>query len=154
MADGTVHNEINTITIKVPPFFKHAPETLFVHLEAQFNLKQLKVSSTKLYWCISALLSDVTPQLMHMIRDLGEDPYQEIKDCLIHLYSLSNYQKCETLINLPFTSDTTPLHPHQLHAKLVPQEVQTGFCFHWFIPPPFTPVHPRPSPSSGPGRKP
>ena len=107
MADGTVHNEINTITIKVPPFFKHAPETLFVHLEAQFNLKQLKVSSTKLYWCISALLSDVTPQLMHMIRDLGEDPYQEIKDCLIHLYSLSNYKKFKVLINLPFTSDTT-----------------------------------------------
>ena len=153
MADGTVHNEINTITIKVPPFFKHAPETLFVHLEAQFNLKQLKVSSTKLYWCISALLSDVTPQLMHMIRDLGEDPYQEIKDCLIHLYSLSNYQKFEALVYLPFTSDTT-LCPHELHAAFVPQEVQTRFRLHWIIPLPFTPAHLRPSPSSGPGRKP
>ena len=129
MADGTVHNEINTITIKVPPFFKHAPETLFVHLEAQFNLKQLKVSSTKLYWCISALLSDVTPQLMHMIRDLGEDPYQEIKDCLIHLYSLSNFQKFETLINLSCTSDTAPSVLMSSMLNLYPKKFTQDFIF-------------------------
>ena len=45
---------------------------------------------------------------MHMIQNPGDDPYQEIKDCLIHLYNLSNYQNFEVLINLPFTSDTTP----------------------------------------------
>ena len=101
MADGTVDDKVNTFTIKVPPFFKHAPETWFMHLEAQFDIKQLKTSSTKFYWCISASPSEVSAQLMHMIRDPGEDPYQEIKDCLIHLYSLSNYQKFEALINRP-----------------------------------------------------
>ena len=79
-----------------------------MHLEAQFNLKQLKTSSTKFSYCISALHSKVAPQLVHMIRDSGEDPFQEIKDHLIHLYSLSYYQRFEALINLPFTSDTTP----------------------------------------------
>ena len=43
-----------------------------------------------------------------MIRDPGEDSYQEIKDFLIQLSSLSNYKKFEALINLPFTSDTKP----------------------------------------------
>ena len=108
MADGIVDDEVNTVTIKVPPFFKHAPETWFMHLEAQFDLKQLKTSSTKFYYCISALPSHVATQLTHMIQDPGDDPYQEIKDRLIHLHSLRNYQKFEALINLPLTSDTTP----------------------------------------------
>ena len=88
---------------QVPLFFKYTPETWFVHLEAQFDLKQLKTSSTKFYWCIFALPSEVSNQLTHIIQDPGEDPYQEIKDHLIQLYSLRNYQKYEALINLPFT---------------------------------------------------
>ena len=107
MADG-VNDKNNTVAIKVPPFFKHAPETWFAHLEAQFDIKKLTTSSTKFYYCISALPSDVSAHLTHMIRDPGDDPYQEIKDRLIHLYNLSNYQKFEALINLPFTSDTPP----------------------------------------------
>ena len=79
MADVTVYDQVNTVSIKVPPFFKHAPETWFVHLEAQSDLKQLKTSSTKFYLCISALPSKVTTQLTHMIRGSGGDPYQEIK---------------------------------------------------------------------------
>ena len=92
MTDSAVDDKVNTVTIKVPSFFKHVPETWFMHLKAQFNLKQLKISSTYFYWCISALPSEVSTQLMHMIQDPGEDPYQEIKDILIQLYSLSNYQ--------------------------------------------------------------
>ena len=82
MAKG-VDNEVNTVTIKVLPFFKHAPETWFAHLEAQFNIKKLTTSSTKFYYCISALPSDVSAHLKHMIRDPGDDPYQEIKDRLM-----------------------------------------------------------------------
>ena len=52
MAEGTIDDEVNTVTIKVPLFFKHAPETWFVNLEAQFDFKQLKPRSTKFYWCI------------------------------------------------------------------------------------------------------
>ena len=108
MADSTVEDLVNTVTIKVPLFFKHAPETWFMQLEAQFDIKQLRTSSTKFYLGISALPSEVSAQLTHMIWDPGEDPYHEIKDRLIHLYSLSNYQKFEALITLPFTSDTMP----------------------------------------------
>ena len=42
MADGTVDNKVNTVTIKVPPLFKHAPETWFVHLEHNSTLSSLK----------------------------------------------------------------------------------------------------------------
>ena len=86
IAHGTVNDEVNTVTIKVPPLFKHAPESWCIYFEAQFDLKQLKTSSTKFYYCISDLPSDIAAQLTHMIRDPGEDPYQEIKDCIIHLY--------------------------------------------------------------------
>ena len=88
-AIGKIDDKANTITIKVPPFFKHTPETWFVYLEAQFHIKRITAGSAKFYWCISALPSNVSAQLTHMIRDPGED------------------QKFETLINLPFTSDIT-----------------------------------------------
>ena len=91
MADGTANDEVSTVTIKVPLFFKYAPETWFAHLENQFNIKKITISSTKFYWCISALPSNVSAQLTQMIWDPGEDSYQDIKDHLIHLYSLSNY---------------------------------------------------------------
>ena len=81
MADGTVDNKVNNLTIKDPLFFKHAQKP---------GLCTWRLNS------------------MRMIQDPGEDPYQEIKDHLIQLYSHSNYQKFEALINLPFTSDTTP----------------------------------------------
>ena len=93
MSDGTADDKVNTVTIKIPLFFKHATEPWLSNLETQFDSKQLKTSSTKFYWCISALPTKVSAQLTHMIQNPGEDPYQEIKDPLIHLYSLSNYQK-------------------------------------------------------------
>ena len=64
-----------------------------------------------------------------MIRDPGEDPYQEIKDCLIHLYSLSNYQKFKALINLSFTSDTTPSVLMSSMLSLYPKKFKPDFVF-------------------------
>ena len=121
--------KVNTVAIKVPQFFKHAPETWFVHLEAQFDLKQLKTSSTKFYHCISALPSEVATQWTHMKRNPGEDHYPEIKDRLIHLYSLSNYQKFKALINLPFTSDTTPSVLMSSMLNLYPKKFKPDFVF-------------------------
>ena len=77
MADDIVDDKVNTITIKVPSFFKRAPETWFGHLEAQFDIKMVTISSTKFYWCISALPSDVSAQLTNMIQNPGEDPYRK-----------------------------------------------------------------------------
>ena len=77
MADSTVDDKVNTLTIKVLLFFKHASKTWFVHLEAQFDHNQLKTSSTKFYWCISALPSEVSAHLTHMFRDPGEDPIKK-----------------------------------------------------------------------------
>ena len=84
-------DSIPHVTIKVPTFYKHALDTWFVHLEAQFALRNITASSTKFYWAISALSSDVSNQLMQLIQDPGEDPYKTIKGCLISLNSLTNY---------------------------------------------------------------
>ena len=66
---------------------------------------------------------------MHMIQDPGDNPYQDIKDCLIHLYSLSNYQKFETFINLPFTSDTIPSVLMSSMLNLYPKKFKPDFIF-------------------------
>ena len=128
-ADGIVEEKVNTITIKVLLFFKHAPETWFTHLEAQFDIKKITTSSTKFWWCISALPSDVSALLTNIIRDPGEDTYQDIKDRLIHLYSLSNHQKFETLINLPFPIDTMPSVLMSSMLNLYPKKLKLEFVF-------------------------
>ena len=95
-------------SIKVPLFFKHTHNTWYGHLEAQFGIKKITASSTKFYWAISALPTDVPNHLTHLIQDPEEDPYQDIKDCLISLYSLSPYQKFKALFNLPLISNMMP----------------------------------------------
>ena len=82
-----------------------------------------------MYWCISALPCNVSAQLTCLIQDPGEDPYQDIKDPLIHLYSLSNYQKFEALINLPFTRDTTPSVFISSMLNLYPKKFKPDFLF-------------------------
>ena len=123
MADGS-KNSINNITL-----FQAFPDTWFVHMEAQLDIRIIIISSTKFYGCISALPCNVSAQLTCLIQDPGEDPYQDIKDPLIHLYSLSNYQKFEALINLPFTRDTTPSVFISSMLNLYPKKFKPDFLF-------------------------
>ena len=83
MSDGS-EDSVNNATIKVPPFFKHSLDTWFGHLEAQFDIRKITISSTKFYWCISALPSDISTQLTHLIQDPGDDSYQDICNALMH----------------------------------------------------------------------
>ena len=128
MVQGS-EDSVNNITIKVPQFFKHFPDTWFLHLEAQFDIRKITISSTKFCWCISALPYIVSAQLTYLIQDSGEDPYQDIKECLIHLYSLSNYHKFKALINLPFTSNTLPSVLMSPMLNLYPKKLKTDFIF-------------------------
>ena len=85
---------------------------------------------TKFYWVISALSPDtVSNQFTHLIRDPGEDPYQTIKDHLISLYSLTDYQRIETLINMPLSGDITQSILMSLMLNLYPKGVKPDFVF-------------------------
>ena len=128
MANGS-DDSVNIVTIKVLLFFEHASDTLFANMEAKFNIKIITTSFTKFYCCISALPSKVSAQLTHLIQYPGKDPYQDIKDCLIDLYSLSNYQKFEALINLPFTRDTMPSILMNAMLNLYPKKFKTVLIF-------------------------
>ena len=79
--DSDLNYAIHHVIIKVPLFFKQAPDTWFVYLEAQFDIRKITTNSTKFYWAILALPSNIPNQLTHLIQDPGEDPYQDIKDC-------------------------------------------------------------------------
>ena len=39
-------DSVNNITMKVPPIFKHSQDTWFAHLEAQFDIRKITISST------------------------------------------------------------------------------------------------------------
>ena len=52
-----------------------------------------------------------------------------MKDRLIQLYNLSNYQTFEALINLPLTSDTTPSVLMSSMLNLYPKKFNPDFVF-------------------------
>ena len=85
MADGIVNDEVNTIAIKVPPFSNMPQKPGSRTWKLNSTLRSLQPAFTKFYYCISDLPSNVSAHLTHMIWDPGDDPYQEIKDGLIHL---------------------------------------------------------------------
>ena len=68
--------------------------------------KNLKKSSTKFYWCISALPSNISAQLTHLIWDLGEDPHQGLKEHLTTSTASVIIRYLNLIINLSFTSNT------------------------------------------------
>ena len=86
--------------------------------------------STKFYWANSALPSNVSNQLTHLIQDPGEDPYQAIKYCLISLYSLNNNRRFEALINLPLSDDTMLSILKSSMFNLYPKGFKSDFVFH------------------------
>ena len=71
--------------------------------------------------------------------DLEEDLYQTIKDHLISLYGLTNYQRFETLIDLPMSIDITPSILMSSMLNLYSKGVKPDFVFrgHLF----FFPAH-------------
>ena len=97
-----------SVTIKVLPFFKPTPDTWFAHLKAQFDVKNITTSSTKFYWCIAALPSDVSAKLTHV----RSETLEKIKDCLIHLYSL--YVIIRNLKH--WSTCLSPVTPHPLSS--------------------------------------
>ena len=83
----------NNMTIKLPAFWPDAAKVCFAQADAQFAIKAVTVSKTKFYHMVAVLPQEVPAQILDLIRaPPARTPYKVLKDRLITLYSLNEYQ--------------------------------------------------------------
>jgi len=120
---------INTVSLKLPAFWPEEVEVWFAQAEAQFAIKRITDSRTKLYYVVSVLPQYVAPQLSDLLHAPPAAPYESLKDRLFQLYSLSDWQRFEALVNLPLVVDQKPSILMNKMLALYPADSKPDFMF-------------------------
>jgi hypothetical protein len=125
--DSQVH--LTTVSIKLPTFWTDSPEVWFLQAEAQFAIKRVTASLTKFHHCVAALPQDVATRLIDLIRSPPADPYSTLRARLVHMYTLSDFQRYQALQSLPVLTDQKPSELMDKMLVLLPEDAKPGFFF-------------------------
>ena len=97
------------VSVKVPAFWPDSTEAWFIQTEAQFALKRVTVSSMKFYYCVSSFNQETANQVFDLIKSPPDtDPYEALKNRLLKLFALDDFQRYEAISNLPLSGDMKP----------------------------------------------
>ena len=84
---------VANVSMKLPTFWPDAVEVWFAQADAQYAIRNLTVSKTKFYHVVSVLPQEVASQILDLIRaPPARDPYGVLREHLITLYTLNDYQ--------------------------------------------------------------
>ena len=98
----------------------------------------MTVSKTKFYHAVAVLPEEVVAQLLDLIRTPpAVILYEVLRERLITLYSLNNFQRFKALVSLPLTGGSEDFSPDELDA-CTPSSLQTGLHPARFVSPPST----------------
>ena len=83
---------LNTVSVKVPPFWPDSAEAWGIQTEAQFALKGVTVSSTKFYYWVSSFNQETANQVLDLIKSPPSDgPYEALKGRPLKLFALDDF---------------------------------------------------------------
>ena len=100
-SDSGVSN-LGAISLKIPTFWPEDADIWFSQTKAQFECKGITSSRTKYFHLVGSLNQSTARQLADLIRHPPqENPYEVLKARMLKLFTLSDYQRFEALINLP-----------------------------------------------------
>ena len=101
---------VANVSMKLPAFWLDAAEVWFPQAVAKFVIYNVMVSKTKFYHTVAVLPEEVASQILDLICALpAGDPYEVLRERLIMLYKLNDYQIFEALVSL-LSRDHKPLH--------------------------------------------
>ena len=81
------NNLLNTVAVKLPPFWPGNIETWFVQSKSQFRLKAVTVSQTKFDYCVQAMSQEVPVKVLDLTRRI---PFNISRiDCYRCLHSMT-----------------------------------------------------------------
>ena len=112
---------INSVSIKLPPFYTDQPELWFAHAEAQFALRRPAVTDqlTRFYHVVSQLPMSVSTEMKAQITTPdAASAYDDLKSRLIKRFKPTKWQQAEFLVNHPAIGDS---RPSQLYCQMLAQ---------------------------------
>ena len=116
------------VAMKQPTFWPDPAEVWFAQADAQFAIRNLTVSKTKFYHAVAVLPQEVASQILDLIRaPPAGDPYGVLRERLITLYTLNDYQQFEALVSLPLSGDQKPSHLMNRMLALLPDYYKPDF---------------------------
>ena len=119
---------VANVLMKLPVFWPDVAEVWFAQADTQFTSRNMTVSKTKFYHAVADLPQEVASQILDLIRaPPAGDPYGVLRECLITLYTLNDYQRFKTLFSLPLSSDQKPSHLMNRMLALLPDDYRPDF---------------------------
>ena len=116
------------VHMKLPTFWPDAAEVWFAQADAQFAIRNVSSSKTKFYHAVAVLPQDVASQILDLIRaPPTSEPYEVLRERLIKLYTLNDYQRFEALVSLPLSGDQKPSHLMNRMLALLPDDYKPDF---------------------------
>ena len=121
--------------MKLPVFWLDAAKVWFAQADAQFAIRNVTVSKTKFYHTVAVLPQEVALLILNLTRALpAGDLYGVLRECLITLYMLNDYNQCfEALVSLPISGDQKPSHLMNRMLALLPDDYKPGFILRWLF---------------------
>ena len=93
-----------------------------------------KYSKIKFYQSVAVLPQEVASQVLDLIlAPTASDPYKVLREHLITLYMLNNYQCFEALVSLPLSGDQKPSHLMNRMFVLLPHKYKPDFISKGFF---------------------
>ena len=115
-------------TIPVANNMADAAEDWIAQADAQFVFMAVTVSKTKFYHTVAVLPQGVAVQILNLIQDPpARTPYKVLKDRLITLHSLNDYQRFKALVSLPLSGDQQPSHFMNRMLAYIPDDYTLDF---------------------------
>ena len=100
---------VNSVSLKLPPFWPEQPTIWFAQTEAQFVIRNISVELTKFYHVVAAL-DGTTAQRVSDILEIPprENPYNILKKRLTNAFALSDRERAAQILELNDLGDRKP----------------------------------------------
>ena len=101
---------VESVAIKLPPFWTKNPDAWLAKVEAQFKLRNITVDDTKFNHVVAALEESVAERVLHIINlpDTQQDRYKQLKNELVRKYGLSDEQRAHRILEMEGLGDRKP----------------------------------------------
>ncbi|XP_055387951.1 uncharacterized protein LOC129616354 [Condylostylus longicornis] len=104
-----IKHEVDSVRVRLPPFWSANPATWFIQAEAQFTVYRITSSDTKYCLTVSALPPDTLDSVIDILNNPpSSQPYETLKGALIERHSLSEIKKLESLLDREDIGDRRP----------------------------------------------
>ena len=118
---------LNTVAVKLPPFWPDNIKTWLIQSDSQFRLKGVVCSQTKFDYVVQAMSQSDTVKVLDLIRAPPANPYRHIKEFLLKMCALTNYTRYEAISSLPLSGDMLPSGLMLKMLALLPADDQASF---------------------------